>query len=88
MIAWTKKYFQSSRRRAELLVEARELLAAIGQTATANGNVWDVMEILYRIGVGHLRAVKKNQDIAAAAREMELRIQQGPRPSYQEAGLN
>jgi hypothetical protein len=87
MRSWIKNYLQSARRRAELLAEARELLAALEQPA-ATGTIWDVMEVLYRIGVGHLRAVKGMHDAAAAAREMDLRIRQGPRPSYPEAGLN
>jgi hypothetical protein len=87
MIAWIKNYLESSRRRAELLVEARELLAAL-ELPAATGNVWDLMEVLYRIGVGHLRAVKKTRDVANAAVEMDRRIQQGPRPSRQEAAQN
>ena len=87
MIAWIKNYFQSAWRLAELLVEARELLAALDHKA-ATGNLWDLTELVLRIGVGNLRAVKRSSDIAAAAKEMDLRIQQGPRPSYQDAGLN
>jgi hypothetical protein len=88
-----RDYFASGRRRAEILREARELLVSLQPTAAAAAAaaklpVWKLMEILMHIGLGHLRGSKLANDAALAARDMELRIQSGPRPSREEAHLN
>jgi hypothetical protein len=87
VIAKIQKYFEGCRRRAELLAEARELLAALEHPA-ATVHIWVLMELLLEIGVGHLQAAKKTRDVVNAAVEMDRRIREGQRPSYSEAGLN
>jgi hypothetical protein len=82
-----RSYFQSSQRRAAILREAREILLSLNEPVTKTP-LWKVMEIMMNLALGHLRAAKRQNDAAKAAREMELRIQAGPRPSYIEAGLN
>lgn len=87
MLPKLKKYFQESRRRYGMLKEARAILKALGQPA-GTGPDLQVLTILMNIGLGHLRAVKAQRDVARAALEMDLRIKEGPRPSYAEASLN
>lgn len=87
MIAKVKQYFQGCRKRYGMLKEARAILKALDlPSATAPDP--EVLTIVMNIGLGHLRAAKRSHDISAAAREMDLRIQQGPRPSRQEASQN
>ena len=85
--AMIRSYCQLSKRRAVMLREAREILESL-QWSVKPPPVWKVMEIMMNIGLGHLRAAKRQNDAALAAREMDLRIKAGPRPSYVEAGLN
>lgn len=87
MFAGVKRYFQELRRLGLLIREGRELLRALG-LPSAQGSDRKIAAILMNIGVGHLRAAKKSRDVTLAAREMELRIMAGPRPSYEEAHLN
>jgi len=87
MIAWMKNYLESSRRRGELLAEARALLAAMKHPA-ATCNISDLMELMLRIGVGVLLEAKQSIDVANVSLEMSKRIKEGPRPSYEEAELN
>ena len=71
----------------EKVEEGRRLLEAIGE-ATAGKSRLEIMAIMADIGLAHLRAVKVSMDATKAAREMSRRIQQGPRPSRDEAQLN
>jgi hypothetical protein len=87
MIARVKEYFQGCRRRYGMLQEARAILKALDLPSAAAPDP-EVLSIVMNIGLGHLRAAKRSHDITAAAREMELRIQQGPRPSHYEASQN
>jgi hypothetical protein len=87
MIAKLKKYFQGSQNRYRMIKEARAILKVLGLPSAAAPDL-EVLTIVMNIGLGHLRGAKKNHDITAAAREMDLRIQQGPRPSYFEASQN
>lgn len=87
MITKLRKYFQGCGRRYQMIKEARAILKVLDlPSATASDP--EVLEIVMNIGLGHLRAMKISHDITAAAREMDRRIQQGPRPSYQEALQN
>lgn len=87
MLAKINKYFEGWRRRYGMIQEARAILKVLDlPSATAPDP--EVLSIVMNIGLGHLRAAKKSHDITAAAREMELRIQQGPRPSHYEASQN
>lgn len=87
MITKLKQYFKGFGRRYQKIKEARAILKVLGQPSAA-GSDPEVLETVMNIGLGHLRAMKSSQDIAAAAREMDLWIKQGPRPGYQEAKLN
>lgn len=87
MIAKIQKYFQGCRHRYGMIQEARAILKALDLPSSTAPDP-EVLSIVMTIGLGHLRAVKGCHDAAAAAREMDLRIQQGPRPSYQEAQNN
>lgn len=87
MIQAIRSYFESSKRRAAMLREAREILLSLNEPKTEMPS-WKVMEIVMNLALGHLRAAKRQNDVIKASREMELRIQAGPRPSYVEAGLN
>jgi hypothetical protein len=95
LIGYIRKFIQGIRSRAENLAEARLLLEqmagdpAYGHWSGLHPLTTDqTMNLLMGLGMAHLRGVKASGDCHKAAREMELRIAQGPRPSYQKASLN
>jgi len=87
MIAKQRRYFQENRRRYGMLKEARAILQTLGNPAGAASDR-EVVNILMTVGLGHLRAIKIHRDLSKASQEMERRIKQGPRPTYEEAQLN
>jgi hypothetical protein len=87
MFVKVKQYVQGCRQRYGMIQEARAILKALDLPSAAAPDP-EVLTIVMNIGLGHLRAAKISHDIAAAAREMDRQIRQGPRPSYVEAGLN
>lgn len=48
----------------------------------------EILGVLAGVGLALLRIAKANKDFVIASREMDRRIQEGPRPSREEAGLN
>ncbi|MHB9074625.1 MAG: hypothetical protein ACYC6G_14000 [Desulfobaccales bacterium] len=71
----------------EKIEEGRRLLEAIGESVAGKSRL-EIMAIMAGIGLAHLRVVKVSMDATKAAQEMSRRIQQGPRPSRNEAHLN
>lgn len=66
MFGRIKKSIQSSRRRAQILAEAREVLADLGGhwVLDAGKPVGERAEMLLEIGLMHLKAVKMGQEMA------------------------
>jgi len=71
----------------EKIEEGRRLLEAIGESTVGKSRL-EIMAIMAGIGLAHLRAVKISIDATKAAQAMSRRIQEGPRPSRNEAHLN
>ncbi len=67
--------------------EGRRLLEALGEQVVDKSPL-EILKIMGGIGLAYLRAVKANQDMAKVAQEMSRRIQEGPRPSPEEAAQN
>ncbi|MHB9075604.1 MAG: hypothetical protein ACYC6G_19030 [Desulfobaccales bacterium] len=82
-----KKYLAEAAVRRQKLQEGRKLLEAIGEPVAQKSDL-AIFDVLAGIGLAHLRAFKAALDVKKAAREMSRRIQEGPRPSRDEAHLN
>lgn len=66
MIARIKRFFQSSRRRAQILAEARELMAQMDGEHWAQESkkpLWELQEQLMNIGLAHIRIATAGQEM-------------------------
>ena len=77
---------ETEKRVAELLAEAREIMRAL--ELKFDDSAEDLVLSLMLTGLGLLKAHKRQADEVKAAAEIALRIQEGPRPGPEEAGLN
>lgn len=87
MFGRIKKFLQSSRRRAQILVDARQMLAGMDPhwAQEAQKPLWETQEMLLQIGLAHLTAVKRGQDLA---REMSEKIEEARWAPIKEAHRN
>lgn len=88
MIGLIRQYFRSSRRRAEMICEARKLLAVLDLSIGADAPCWLIVEFLMANALEAMKDLKAELDRALMHREMDLRIKHGPRPQPREARLN